>query len=317
MKRFVLALAVAAYAVGVFGSTAMAGEKKTYGLSFPTLANAWFTFLDDSVKAKAKDLGVEVISLDSNNEVSRQISVVEDMISRGVAGLLLVPTETEAIVPAVEKLNEAKIPVVTVDRRLAHGTGIVAHIGADNVTGGKHAAEFIVEKLTKKYGSPKGTVIELYGFVGSGPAIDRSAGFMEVMKKYPEITVKTQAANFMRADGMKVMEDFIVSTPKIDAVFGANDEMILGALEAMDASGRADLKEAVTVGFDALIDALKSISDGKLTATIEQFPGRQASTGFEILYDYVTKGKAPAKPVVLIEPIVITKDNLDAAEKSF
>jgi len=137
------------------------------------------------------------------------------------------------------------------------------------------------------------------------------------MKQYPNIVVKSQTANFRREDGMKVMEDFIMSTPQIDAVFGANDEMILGAIQALDASGKFDVKEVITVGFDALPEALKLIEEGVLDATIEQFPGKQAATAFEILVKYLREGVTPEKPLVYIEPKVITKDNLNEAEKSF
>jgi len=302
----------------LFGSIAFAQEY-TIGLSFPSLSFAWFAFLEQAVKDKAAQLGVNVVSLEANNEVSKQISIIEDMIIKKVNGVLLVPIEVEAVVPGVEALNKANIPVVTVDRRLKEGVPvkILAHVGADNYIGGKKAAEFIIAELSKKFGEPKGTVIELYGTPGAGPAIDRSAGFQDVMKQYPNITVKTQTANFRRDDGMKVMEDFIMSTPQIDGVFGANDEMILGALEALQASGKVNVQEVVTIGFDALIDALKSISDGILDATIEQFPGKQASTGFEIIYNNVKDGKIPENSVILIEPAVITKDNLNQAEKSF
>ncbi len=277
----------------------------------------FFNTLDEAVKKKAVELGVDVASLEANNEVARQISIVEDMITKRYEGLLLVPIETEGVVPAVEKLNEAGIPVVTVDRRIAADAPakVLAHVGADNVVGGEKAAKFIVDALTKKYGKPQGTVIELYGMVGSGPAIDRSAGFQKVIKQYPDITLKTQTANFTRSDGMSVMEDFIISTPKIDAVFGANDEMMLGAIEAMQGSGMFDFNQVTTIGFDAIDDAKISIKEGILTATIEQFPGNQASTGFQILYDFVVNGKKPTADLVLLEPGVVTKDNIDELYK--
>lgn len=313
MRRVIGALLAVAVLCGAF--TAPAAENKEYGLSFPTLANIFFVTLDEAVKEKAKELGVNVYSLEANNEVSRQLSIVEDMITLGYAGLLLVPIETDAVVPAVEKLNAAGIPVVTVDRRINPPEGstatILAHVGADNVVGGENAAKFIVERLSKLYGEPKGTVIELYGFVGSGPAIDRSEGFQRIMKQYPKIEVKTQTANFMRVDGMRVMEDFIMSIPQIDAVFGANDEMVMGAIEAMQASGKFDFSKVITVGFDAIDDALQSIRDGVLTGTIEQFPGKQASQGFEVLYDFVSKGKKPSSTLILIEPQVVHKGNID------
>ncbi len=314
MRKFMVAVLVLTC---MFGSLAKAAENKDYGLSFPTLANIFFTSLQEAVEEKAKELGVNIVSIEANNEVARQISIVEDMIVQNKAGLLLVPIETEAVVPAVEKLNAAGIPVVTVDRRISpeFGVKVLAHVGADNVIGGENAAKFIVDRLTKLKGEPKGTVIELYGFVGAGPAIDRSEGFQRIMKQYPNITVKTQTASFFRDDGMRVMEDFITSTPEIDAVFGANDEMVMGAIEAMQASGKFDFSKVITVGFDAIDDALQSIRDGVLTGTIEQFPGKQASTGFQVLYDYVAKGQKPANELVLIEPQVVSKENIDTLYK--
>jgi ABC-type sugar transport system, periplasmic component len=299
------------------GSVSRAGENRDYGLSFPTLANIFFATLQEAVEVKAKELNVNIVSLEASNEVARQISIVEDMIIQNKAGLLLVPIETEAVVPAVEKLNAANIPVVTVDRRISpeFGVKVLAHVGADNVIGGENAAKFIVDRIIKQKGEAKGTVIELYGFVGSGPAIDRSEGFQKIMKQYPNITIKTQTANFFRDDGMRVMEDFITSTPEIDAVFGANDEMVMGAIEAMQASGKFDFSKVTTVGFDAIDDALQSIRDGVLTGTIEQFPGKQASMGFEVLYDFVSKGKKPASDLVLIEPQVVHKGNIETLYK--
>ncbi|MGQ9623581.1 MAG: substrate-binding domain-containing protein [Candidatus Caldatribacteriaceae bacterium] len=320
MKRLILGFMVLTFVVfSVLGSVAWA-EDLTIGLSFPSLSFAWFAFLEQAVKDKAAQLGgIEVISLEAENSVSKQISIIEDMIVKGVNGVLLVPIEVEAIIPGIEALNKANVPVVTVDRRIKEGAPVqvLCHVGADNVEGGRKAARFIVEKLTEKYGEPKGMVIELTGTPGAGPAIDRSAGFNEIIKQYPNITVKSQTANFRREDGMKVMEDFIMSTPQIDAVFGANDEMVLGAIQAIEASGKLDVKEVVTVGFDALPEALKLIKEGILDATIEQFPGKQASTAFEILVKYLREKAQPEKPLVYIEPKVITKDNLNEAEKSF
>lgn len=314
MRKMLLAIVAVSLLLGTVARSA----EREYGLSFPSLSMIFFTNIDAAAKAKAKELGVSVSSLEANNEVARQISIVEDMITQGKVGLLLVPIETEAVVPAVEKLNAAGIPVVTVDRRISPSApvDVVAHVGADNVRGGEKAAEFIVEGLKKKYGAPKGVVIELYGTVGAGPAIDRNAGFKKVMDQYPDITVKTQTAGFMRVEGMKVMEDFIMSTPVIDAVFGANDEMVMGAIEAMEGSGQFDdVSKIITVGFDAIDDAKQSIRDGVLNATIEQFPAIQTQTGFQILYDFVEKGAKPKDKLVLIEPMVVTKDNIDSVYK--
>ena len=293
-----------------------AGENKNYGLSFPSLAISFFTSFDEGAKERAKELGVNVFSIEANSDVSRQISIVEDMVVSNFAGVLLVPIVTEAVIPAIEKLNAAGIPVVTGDRAVSippdSPAKILAHIGADNVLGGEKAAKFIIDGLIKRTGAAKGTVIELYGFVGSSPAIDRSEGFNRILSQYPDIPVKTQAASFLRVEGMKVMEDFIMSTPQIDAVFGANDDMIMGAIEAMEASGKFDLSKVIPVGFDAMEDAKQSVRDGVLTATIDQFPSKQGAEGFQILYDFVVNGKSPASSLVLLEPEVLTKENIGA-----
>ncbi len=320
VRKFLLVMLTTVLLGALVSGTLVWAKDLTIGLSFPSLSFAWFAFLEQAVKDKAVQLGgIEVVSLEAENNVSKQISIIEDMIVKGVNGVLLVPIEVEAVIPAIEALNKANIPVVTVDRRIKEDAPVqvLCHVGADNTEGGRNAARYIVEKLKEKYGEPKGTVIELTGTPGAGPAIDRSTGFNEIMKQYPNITIKSQTANFRRDDGMKVMEDFIMSTPQIDAVFGANDEMILGAIQALEASGKFNVQEVITVGFDALPEALKLIEEGTLDATIEQFPGRQASTAFEVLVKFLREGVTPEKSVMLIEPRVITKDNLNEAEKSF
>ncbi len=316
-----VAMTLAALLVTLPGvpATQAAPKTITIGLSFPSLSFAWFAFLEKATKDKAAQLGnVNVLSVESQNQVSKQVADVEDMIVKKVNGVLLVPIEVKAVIPAVRALNQAKIPVVTVDRRLEAGAGvtILGHVGADNVEGGRIAGRYVVDRLKAKYGAVKGMVVELYGTPGAGPAIDRSKGFREVLGQYKGVTVKQYTANFRREDGLKVMEDALQALPKIDAVFGANDEMILGALEAIK-GGKMKLTEVITVGFDALPDALRSIKDGTLGATIEQFPGRQASTGFETLVDFIRTGKRPATQVLLIKPLLITKANLNKAEKGF
>jgi len=317
-----VAIVLAAGLVALPGVSATQAAPKTItiGLSFPSLSFAWFAFLEKATKEKAAQLGnVKVLSVESQNQVSKQVADIEDMIVKQVSGVLLVPIEVKAVIPAVRALNRAKIPVVTVDRRLEAGAGvtILGHVGADNVEGGRIAGRYVVERLKAKYGQVKGTVVELYGTPGAGPAIDRSKGFREVLAQYKDVTVKQYTANFRREDGLKVMEDALQALPKIDAVFGANDEMILGALEAIKGSGKVKVSDVITVGFDALPDALRAINDGTLGATIEQFPGRQASTGFETLVTFIRTGKRPAKPILLIKPLLITKANLNKAEKGF
>jgi ribose transport system substrate-binding protein len=147
-------------------------------------------------------------------------------------------------------------------------------------------------------------VIELEGTPGASAATDRKAGFDEVIKKSNVKLLVSQTADFNRAKGQNVMEGLIQKYPKFDAVFGANDEMIIGAVEAMSAAG---IKNKVTIGFDATPDAFAYMKEGKLNATIDQFPGKQAGDALKYLVDYVKSKKKPAKQVIYISPAPVTK----------
>ena len=123
----------------------------------------------------------------------------------------------------------------------------------------------------------------------------------------------SQTAKFERATGQSVMENLLQVHKDFQGVFAANDEMILGSVEAMEASG-VDTSKIVLIGYDAIPDALSYIQDGRLNATIEQFPGEQARKGLRYLVDYIRDGKKPPSKEVYITPVAITLDNLDDAE---
>ncbi|NPV54984.1 MAG: substrate-binding domain-containing protein [Firmicutes bacterium] len=313
VRRIMLALVIGVLFVGLLGTGSLAAPKElTIGLSVPSLSFTWFSFLKGAVEAEARKLGnVKIITVDAENKTSKQMSDIEDLIVKKVDAVLLVPIEVKALIPAVEDLNRAKIPVATVDRRIeGSGLDILVHVGADNVEGGRQAARYIGKLL-----NGKGNVVEIEGTPGSSPARDRGKGFNEVLKnEFPNIKVVfRQPADFRRADGMNLMENIIQSGKDFDAVFAHNDDMILGALEALKA--RAGGKKVITMGFDAIEDALNAVEDGTLNGTIEQFPGKQAATALDILVEYLRTGKAPSSKTIWIQPKVITKANLDDAEK--
>jgi len=194
-----------------------------------------------------------------------------------------------------------------VDRKVNKGD-VLVHVGADNVEGGRVAARYIIEKL-----GGRGNVIELEGTPGASPAIDRKKGFDEEIGKSSIRIIASQTADFQRARGQSVMENLLQAHKDFQAVYGANDEMMLGAIEAMDAYG-IDASRVVTVGYDAIPDALRYIEEGKLNATIEQFPGQQARRALRFLVDNIRHGKIPSAREIYITPIAIDNDNLHQAE---
>jgi ribose transport system substrate-binding protein len=256
----------------------------------------FFIIMGEKAEAKADSLGIKLIIHDSQNQSSTQMSAIENFIAQKVDGILISPMTTDSQVPAIEAAVAAGIPVATVDRK-ANTDKVLIHVGADNVEGGRSAARYIIEQL-----GGKGKVIQLEGTPGSSAAIDRKAGFDEIMMGSGVEIVVSQTAEFSRSEGQVVMENLIQAYPDFDAVFGANDEMIIGAIEAMNAAG-IDQKDIVTVGFDATPDAFAYIDEGQLDVTVDQFPGQQAGQAIQTLYDFITAGTTPANDVVYIKPL--------------
>lgn len=244
------------------------GETKSdvvkVGLSVSTLNNPFFVTLKKGAEEEAKAKGMEIISVDAQNDSAKQLSDIEDLIQKKVDVLLINPTDSGAVVGAIEAANNANIPVITLDRS-ADGGEVVAHIASDNVAGGKMAGDFILEKLGNK-----GKVVELEGIPGSSAARERGEGFHNAVDGIDGVeVVAKQAADFDRAKGLSVMENILQQSKDINAVFAHNDEMALGALQALEAAGLTDV---VLVGFDATDDAVAAVKDGKMTATVAQKP---------------------------------------------
>jgi ribose transport system substrate-binding protein len=277
-----------------------AQKKIVIGMTVPGLQFPFFVTMKAEADAYAAKLGVKLLFIDAENSSDKQMAAVETFVSQKVDGILISPMTTDSLVPAIEAASAAGIPVATVDRK-ADTDKVLLHVGADNVAGGRAAAKYIIDKL-----KGKGSVIELEGTPGSSAAIDRKKGFDEVMSASKVKILVSQTAEFDRAKGQSVMENLMQAYPKFDAVFGANDEMIIGAIEAMSGAG-IDLKTKVTIGFDATDDAKAYMKEGKLGATIDQFPGKQASMALQALVDKIKSNKSPAKPVTYINPMPITK----------
>ncbi|TFB12941.1 ribose ABC transporter substrate-binding protein RbsB [Filobacillus milosensis] len=243
------------------------------GLAVSTQANPFFVTLKEGAEAKAEEMGVELTTVDAKDDAATQLSSIEDLIQQDVDVLVVNPTDSEAVVTAIEAANDADIPVITVDRS-ADGGEVVSHIASDNVAGGEMAADYIKEQL-----GGEGKVVELEGIPGSSAARERGKGFHNVVDEESGIeVVAKQPADFERAKGLTVMENIIQSTPEFDAVFAHNDEMALGAVQALEAAGMSDV---VVVGFDATDDARAAVKEGTMDATIAQQPTVIGEKGIE------------------------------------
>ncbi|MCM3453697.1 ribose ABC transporter substrate-binding protein RbsB [Heyndrickxia oleronia] len=231
------------------------------GLSVSTLNNPFFVSLKDGVLKEAKAKGMQVIVIDAQNDSAKQVNDVQDLLQQGVDALLINPTDSAAISTAVQSANDIGIPVITLDRSADKGK-VESLVASDNIKGGEMAANYIIDQLGEN-----AKVVELEGVPGASATRERGKGFHNIADKKLKV-VEKQSAHFDRTEGLNVMENIIQGNPDIQAVFAHNDEMALGALEAINSSG----KNIIVVGFDGNDDALKSINDGKLNATVAQQP---------------------------------------------
>lgn len=270
---------------GIFLAFAASASAERIGLVISTQNNPFFVTLKEGAEAKAKELGHDLIVLDSQDNPAKELGNVEDLLVKGVDVLLINPTDSDAVVSSVKAANRSKIPVVTLDRA-ANGGNVVSHVASDNVLGGEMAGNFIVEKL-----GGKGKVVELEGIPGTTAARDRGTGFNKAAAGKLEVVAK-QAADFDRTKGLNVMENILQAQPEIQAVFAHNDEMALGALKAIEASGR----DIFVVGFDATDDAVAAVKEGKLAATVAQKSAEIGAIGVEVA-DKIVKKQAVEKNV--------------------
>jgi len=255
------------------------------GLSISTLNNPFFVSLKDGVVAEAKKQGMEVIVIDAQNDSAKQSNDVEDLMQQGVNALLINPTDSSAISTAVQTANSLGIPVIALDRSAENGK-VEALVASDNVKGGILAAEYIVEQLGKD-----AKVIELEGVPGASATRERGKGFHEIADAQLKVIAK-QSADFDRTKGLTVMENLLQGNPGVQAVFAHNDEMALGAIEAIQSSG----KKIAVIGFDGNLDALNSIKAGKLTATVAQQPELIGQLSVKAAKD-VLQGKTVEKSI--------------------
>ena len=231
------------------------------GVSISTLNNPFFVSLKDGIEKEAKEKGMKVTVVDAQDDTAKQISGIEDLILQKVDVLLVNPTDSAAISSAVKDANDAGIPVITIDRSSDEGD-IETFIASDNVAGGEMAAEYLVKELGEK-----AKVVELEGVSGASATRERGKGFHNIADKQLEV-LTSQMAEFDRTKGLNVMENILQGNKDIQAVFAHNDEMALGAIEAIKAAG----KDIIVVGFDGNDDALKAVENGELKATIAQQP---------------------------------------------
>jgi inositol transport system substrate-binding protein len=303
MRKRVLGLVATMAVVGSFAAAPVQAqdEELTIASSMPALEFPFFVHMQKELRAEAESLGgITLIETDGENSAPKQTADVE--------GIIISPIDTVAMAPVLQQAVDAGIPVVTIDRRVDGVEGILSHVGADNVIGGEAQGQLILDTY------PDGaTIVNLQGQPGSSPAIDRNAGLHNIIDPVADMypIVAEQTANFSRTEAVGVTEAILAGLDEPpDVIVAANDDMALGALQVVQEQGL----DIAVIGFDALPEALGSVRDGGLLATIEQFPGGQSRGAVDALVAYLRDGVEP-EPLTLLSPIAITADNIDQGER--
>jgi len=302
-RRTVIAsVAALAFAAGL-PLSAMAQKKIVLGFSQIGAESEWRTANTESIKQAAKDAGIELKFADAQQKQENQIKAIRSFIAQKVDIIAFSPVVESGFETVLREARAAKIPVILTDRavNVKDDSLYVTFMGSDFVEEGHKAGKWLLEKM--KGASGDVNIVELQGTVGSAPAIDRKKGFEEIIKADPRFKIiRSQTGDFTRAKGKEVMEAFLkAESKKINVLYAHNDDMAIGAIQAIEEAGMKPGKDIIIVSIDAVKGAFEAMIAGKLNVSVECSPllGPQLMQAVKDLKD----GKTLPKRIVTQETI--------------
>jgi D-allose transport system substrate-binding protein len=313
MTRFKFLLA--ATALVAFGATAIAEDKPVYGVLMKTLANPFWGAMEQGVKSGAEAAGVEYYlqAVESDQAAEPQLNACNTMLERKPAVMITAAINSTILLPCLKQANAMNIPVVDLDNNLDPkvtmdaGVNIAFHIGSDNEAAGAQGAEFLVGKVGK---DAKGPVLVIEGLSGNITGKKRADGFANKLKELaPGLeVVASLPGDWDRGKAANITNDILTKHPDLVAIFAANDGMALGAVETVFAASKGE--QVTVIGVDGNSDAVKSIKEGRLTASVAQLPYLVGKQALENVKKVAEGGKVDG--VLYVPTLVLTKEVLDA-----
>ena len=299
-------LLVCLLSAGLFNGCADPRSKYKFviGVSYQNLQNEFIINIQDAVRKRAKERGLGLIELDAQGKPENQIAQIENFIAADVDAIIINPCDNEGSAPAIDIAVRDKKPVVAVNSIVANVAKANAFVGSEDTEAGRIAAQYIMDVL-----GGKGNIAVMHGVNGHSAEVQRTEGINQIVKKYPGAhIVVEQTANWDRAQGMALMENWLSAARTINAVIAQNDEMALGAYKAIEAAGKQ--KEIKVIGIDAIQDALKSVAENKMAGTVFQDAAGQGALAIDLAEKAALKQKP--KHTHYIPFKLITKSNLDS-----
>lgn len=283
---------------------AVSAEDPAYNMSIltGTMDNPYWIIVTEWADVAAEMMGVNLtkLAVDVEGVATQQVSQVEDRIAQGDDAIIIAVQETKALIPAIEQANEAGIPVVAVDKA-AEGGKFESVIMTDNIVAAYDGGKWVAEQI-----GGKGKVLVIEGAPGGQTAMDRKAGAEKALAEYPDIEVIALTGEWQTAKGQSVTEDTLTAHPDLAGIFASNDMMAIGAVTAL-AAANVDIP---VCGFDAIPAALEMVQDGRLGATVAQFPGKMGFLGVEYAVRVVNGEAVPE--TVNSGSLLVTGDNVYA-----
>jgi ABC-type sugar transport system substrate-binding protein len=298
-----LAALVLATAMPAAAQTPAPADKVTIGVSLAQDDNPFYIAMLKGIRARAQELGWDVVTVSANEDKLKQINGVQDLVARGVKGILISPIDAVGVNAAYDAAAAAKIPIVSVARGSASPNQTI-HVAMDEKQIGRDIAEWTAKRL-----GGKGQVAMLLGPSGAPTFKNLADGYTEVMAKYPDIKIvfKTDGP-LTRERGVKQTEDALVANPDLAAIYTANDDVALGATQAVLAANRKG--KTIVTGMNGVPPALRAVKDDNLAMTVELNPVDWGRLGVDVLATYLKGDKVD--PRVFIKHQLIDSSNVDS-----
>ncbi len=304
-KPRMIAITVALMALPTLALMAPAAgqQKTTIGVSLAQDDNPFYIAMLRGIRARAEELGWDVATVSANEDKLKQINGVQDLIARGVKGILISPIDAVGVNAAYDAAAAAKIPIVSVARGSASPNQTI-HVAMDEKQIGRDIAEWTAKKL-----GGKGKVALLMGPSGAPTFRNLGDGYSEVMAKHPGIEIVSRADGpLTRERGVKQGEDVLVAHPDLAAIYAANDDVALGAMQAVNASNRKG--KTLVTGMNGVPPALRAVKEENLAMTVELNPTEWGRLGVDVLASFLKGDKVD--PRVFIKHVIIDNSNIDA-----
>ena len=280
---------------------AAAQQKLTIGVSLAQDDNPFYIAMLRGIRARALELGWEVATVSANEDKVKQINGVQDLVARGVKGILISPIDAVGVNAAYDAAKTGNVPIVSVARG-STSPNQTLHVAMDEKQIGRDIAEWTAKQI-----GGEGKVAMLLGPSGAPTFRNLAEGYTEVMAKHPKIQIAFRNDGpLTRERGVKNAEDALVANPDLKAIYTANDDVALGAMQAVLASNRKTL----VTGMNGVPPALRAIKDGNLAMTIELNPVLWGRLGVDVLATYLKGDKV--EPRVFIQHVIIDKTNIDS-----